>query len=1000
MTAAHDQRAMRSASRRLPQTSLQYLDGLLRHAGGVMYVRDAVDSRFLMVNPAFEELLGQPADRIVGRTGHDIFPFEVAEAHRANDLLVLSDGLARTSHELAPGPDGSMREFVSHKFALLDPLGKPYAIGGISTDITEIQDDLRAAATARQESEARFRAVFQHAPIGQIFSEIGGAVSATNEALAAMLGYRVEEMLGHRIAEFAEPEEFARITEDAGVLLAGRDTVTAIRRFLHKDGHRVPVRVTSALLRDENGDPRWWVSMVMNLTSEERARAELERAHAETVMAARRLGLLNQVAGAANDSVDLDGAAAQILPAIGRHFGWPRGALLRCDADPEGAISWTSVAEWASPAEPEPPAALRPAEQLLATLTGSAPADVRQFGAAETGGTPVIMLPLSVDSRLRYVWYFSCEQPIDADDLSLLQLIGLETTRLVERQIAQEQLAESERRFRSIFVGSPLPMALTLGTSGKFSAVNQALCQLVGRPASDLIGRPATDLCHPDDAALADPAGAAALAAPDGRHVFQMRLVHAAGSVIDCVITLTWMEGTNGTRNLLAQMEDVTARRLAEESLRKQADEDPLTGLANRAYFNRLLARHAATAESSAVLFIDLDGFKLINDSCGHEVGDEVLIEVSRRLLATVRPSDTVARLGGDEFVVLCPGSRGTSDADLIADRISQSLRASIQTAAGPVRITASVGIADGEIPLGDPTELVHRADTAMYRAKHLGKDRREVYDAALHQQALNRSSTEAALRTALEDDRFILHYQPIVDLGTGDVLGFEALVRLLDDAGQLVAPERFIAVAEQSGLIIPMGSWVLRPAARTLAELRSLSGRDLFMAVNVAPSQVSRDDLIHTVDSALAEAGLPPRSLALELTESALLEADSNTLKQLNTLRSSGIQIALDDFGTGYSSLAYLRTFPVGHLKIDRSFISGISELSGDLAIVRAIAGMAADLGLGCVAEGVETVLQRDLLVELGVPAAQGYLFARPLEHDRLADLLATGLPVPPPRG
>jgi len=971
-----------------PGTSLRYLDGLLRNAGGVMYVRDAASSRFVMVNPAFEELVGLPLEQILGRTGHDLFPPEVADVHRENDLQVLADGIARTSSEWAPHPDGTMHEYVSHKFALVDESGEAYAIGGISTDVT----DLRASEADLRDAEARFQAVFTHAPIGQIFSELDGRVSAVNEALAAMLGYRAAEMIGRRIADFAEPEVFASIRQDAAHLLdGGPDSITAIRRFLRRDGGTVPVRVTSALLRDQHGGARWWVSMVANLTEEERNRTELENAHAETLTAARRLTLLNAVAGAANDSVDLERAAGDILAAVCGHFGWRQAALVRAAPGGTGPVTgglrWTVPVSWSAPGSPPITAAdLVPASLARLAEEGKSQQLMVQHCS---GQARAVLLPLSVADRLRYVLVFrDAGVPVDSEDEALLRLIALESTRLAERQAAQEQLAGSEQRFRSIFAGSPLPMALTLGTSTRLGAVNAAMCQLLGRSEAELLSL-ASAICDPADPGSVQRAARAAAAAPDGRTVFGLQLWHADGSAIETVATITALSEQDGSRNMLLQLEDVTARRAAELSLRRQAEEDPLTGLANRAHLNRLLLEQASASAGCLVLFIDLDGFKLINDSCGHEVGDEVLIEVARRLRSTVRPTDTVARLGGDEFVVLCPEPAGGHDACQIAQRLTGALEEPILTTAGPVRVTASVGIADGRIPLADPTELLHRADVAMYRAKRLGKDRSELYDTELHRQAISRARTETALRTALDDGRFTIHYQPIVKLATGRVVGFEALVRLVDEDGMLVAPDSFIAVAEQSGLIIPMGGWVLRQACRTVATLRRTSGMDLFIAVNVAASQVGRQDLIATVDAALVEAGLPERALSLELTESALLEADARTLDQLTTLRSAGVHIALDDFGTGYSSLAYLRTFPVTHLKVDRSFTSGIAERSGDLAIVRAIAGMAHDLGLGCVAEGVETEQQRRLIDELGVPYGQGYLFAKPVAEPELFGLL-----------
>ena len=337
------------------------------------------------------------------------------------------------------------------------------------------------------------------------------------------------------------------------------------------------------------------------------------------------------------------------------------------------------------------------------------------------------------------------------------------------------------------------------------------------------------------------------------------------------------------------------------------------------------------------MLFLDLDGFKLINDTCGHEVGDEVLMEVAHRLRVTVRPTDTVARLGGDEFVVLCTGV----DADKLARRVSAALDEPILTAAGPVRVTASIGIADGQIPMDDPTELLHRADTAMYRAKRLGKDRLEVYDADLHRQSITRSRTETALRNALDDGRFTVHYQPIVELASGQIHRLRGarpaggrgrragLARALHRGGRAERADRADGqLGAAPGLPHPgRAAPQPEPGAVHGGQRGGQSGRPAGSAS--APSTPP-----------WPMPGCREHALALELTESALLEADSRTLQQLNTLRAAGVQIALDDFGTGYSSLAYLRTFPVSHLKIDRSFVSGIADSSGDLAIVRAIAG------------------------------------------------------------
>ncbi len=602
-----------------------------------------------------------------------------------------------------------------------------------------------------------------------------------------------------------------------------------------------------------------------------------------------------------------------------------------------------------------------------------------------------VLVPLPYPVRMALMFLASAGEP-DDNQREVLSLVASETARVVERESGARRLRESEERFRSVFDSSPLAMAVTLGDSGTFGAVNSALCELLGRSAEELSSMSARDVCHPDDLHLTDAAGAAAMAAPDGRHRCEMRLLHASGAVVTTMVSFAYMQSPDGTGQLLAQIEDVTARRTVEEVLRRQAEQDALTGLANRAQLGRILYEMGTSGTPCAILFIDLDGFKLINDTRGHDVGDEVLLEVAARLRSAVRPSDVVARFGGDEFVVVCSNTTGEEFgiARRVSERIEHLLRCPIKTQDGPATVTASIGIADGVIDPEVPQELLQRADAAMYQAKRLGKDRREIYDDHLHARALEHQRTEAALRTALADDRFVVHYQPIVDLADSSILGFEALVRLVDEQGRLVGPDKFITVAEQSGLIVPMGAWVLRESCRTIAWLREQTGRPYTVSVNIAARQAARADLAATVRGALHASGLPESALTLELTESALLESDEATIGQLINLRDSGVVIGLDDFGTGYSSLTYLRRFPVSHLKVDRSFVSGMEFEPDDHAIVRAVTSLASELGLTWIAEGVETVAQRDLLVELGPGLAQGYLFSRPVPECDLLQLVA----------
>jgi diguanylate cyclase (GGDEF)-like protein/PAS domain S-box-containing protein len=964
-----------------PEVVHAYLNGVLSHDIGVMYARSPDDGRILFANAGFEKLVGLPAAQIVGRTSQELFSAEVAAGHRATDELVLRDGRAHTAAETAVDAEGSLRHCVSHKFPLFGPDGAIIAVGGLSVDVTELETERRASRLAQLQAESQFRTVFEHAPIGQVFSNMDGRITAINAPLARMLGYDPAELIGRRALDLVTAE--GAVIEEARALRSrAADSISSVRTMLHRDGHEILVRIISALLPGADGEPQWWASMIVDLREEERARVELKRAHAEAVQATDRIRLLHAIATAANEARTLDELAPHVLRLVLAGFDWSQGALAQWTTDEHRAPRLTHVIGSGALAE---------RAELLTPPSGDLPA----FCAL--GDSYAVVVPVAGRRAGPVALVFAGPpETLDAKRLEMLSLVGGECSRVAEREEAARRSRESEHRFRTVFDASPLPMALSLGDTGTYVAVNEALCRLVGRSHDELIGASAREIIHPEDIGLADPAGAAAAAAPDGRHSVEMRLRHANGSDAIANIGLTWMNGPDGTRLLLAQMEDITARRTAENALRHQAERDALTGLANRSHLASVLSQMGSQVTDCALLFIDLDGFKVINDTRGHDVGDEVLVEVAARLRASVRPSDLVCRFGGDEFVVVCrTGSPGDevgalATARSVADRIEAALAPPIVTRAGTARVTASIGIASStEVP-GAPQDLLQRADTAMYRAKRLGKDRRAVYDAGLHKETVEYQRTAAALRNALAENRFVVHYQPIVRLDDESVVGFEALVRLYDEAGRLVPPDRFIGVAEQSQLIVPMGTWVLQEACRAIARLRRLTGRELVVSVNVAAQQAARSDLACTVTESLADAGLPASALSLELTESALLDADEATLAQLTSLRERGVLIALDDFGTGYSSLTYLRRLPVTQIKVDRSFVNGLTTDNGDAAIVRAVVNLAADLGLFWIAEGVETREQCGALAGFaGHGLAQGYLFSCPVPEEDLLPLL-----------
>ena len=451
---------------------------------------------------------------------------------------------------------------------------------------------------------------------------------------------------------------------------------------------------------------------------------------------------------------------------------------------------------------------------------------------------------------------------------------------------------------------------------------------------------------------------------------------------------------------VVAIVHDVTERKRAEEQLVHSAFHDTLTGLPNRALFrDRLeqLIRHAQrnSKYSFAVLFLDLDRFKVVNDSLGHVVGDELLIALAQRLQKCVQTGDTVARLGGDEFAILLDEVKEAEIASRVATRIEKALMAPFTVGGHEVFTSVSVGIALSSTGYTQPDDVLRDADTAMYRAKNSGRGRFEVFDRTMHSHAVEQLQLETDLRHAIERDEFLLHYQPIVALEASHLDGFEALVRWQHPRNGLLMPADFIPVAEETGLIVPLGWMILRAACSQMSYwMRTYPGAaKLTMSVNLSSRQFSQLDLVQQIDRILEETGLPPANLKLEITESTVMRDAAEAAAMLRQLRARGINLCIDDFGTGYSSLSYLNSFPVDTLKIDRSFITQIDEDSSTVNLIETIVAMSKVLGMSAVAEGIETPEQLELVRRLGSQLAQGYFLSTPLTASDAEEILSKGL-------
>jgi diguanylate cyclase (GGDEF)-like protein/PAS domain S-box-containing protein len=565
-----------------------------------------------------------------------------------------------------------------------------------------------------------------------------------------------------------------------------------------------------------------------------------------------------------------------------------------------------------------------------------------------------------------------------------------------ERHVAA--LRESEERFRSAF-DHAAGMAL-VATDGRWVKVNRSLCEMIGYSQQELLATNFQSVTHEDD--LEDMMSQVGKLLEEKASTYQMELryKHKRGHTVWALLSVTVIRDSHSKSvNLVFQIQDITDRKRAEEQLLHEAFHDGLTGLPNRALFMdhlKLSVERGKRREDRlfAVLFLDLDRFKVINDSLGHMVGDQLLVGIARRLEICLRPGDTVARLGGDEFTVLLEDLMSVTEAIDVADRLQKALALPFNLNGHEVFATVSIGIALSSTGYDKPEEVLRDADTAMYRAKMLGKARHEVFDKTMHARAMNLLQMEADLRRAIERKEFILHYQPIVALESGTISGFEALIRWQHPERGFVSPNEFISIAEETGLIIPIGHWVLEEACRQIHAWQEQYPQypPLQISVNLSSKQFINANLIQQIRQVLKETCVEPHSLKLEITESMVMENVESAIEMLQQLRALGIELSIDDFGTGYSSLSYLHRFPISTLKIDRSFVSRMSDNNENAEIVRTILMLARSLKMDVVAEGVETKDQLSQLAMLECEYGQGYYFSRPLNVEAASKLLATG--------
>ncbi len=868
----------------------------------------------------------------------------------------MMDDLERTHRDLVAGPDA--------------PLPQPKRARSSAPDSS------RDCAQARRS----FRAIFEQAAVGIAHVAVDGRYLQVNETLCGLLGYTSAELLTRTDLDVTHPDDLTGWGACAGQLLTDCNqtaTPTQEKRYLRKDGSTLWASQSVSLVRKPSGEPDYFLSMVQDVSdrkaAEDRFRAAFaERAVAETALRESEehfRGIVNQ-AGVGITQVGLDGSYMLVNDKYCEIVGYDRDEL-----------ATMTTRDIISPMDYDQAAVLR--NRLLNGEIGSIHAERRiRHKSGE------------------YVWVNVATSLVRAT-LGAPKLFISVVQDISERKRAEVALHEVEEQFHQLAGNIPQMFWITSVSQRDVVYLSPAFEQITGHSieSAKASSRVLVTMVHPDDRRRVQ---TARKSAAGGGYDETFRLVrpndHSIRWVRDRAFPIR--DASGEVYRIAGIAEDITERMEAEERMLQLAHYDGLTNLPNRVLcYDRLqqaLAQARRNAWGMAVMFVDLDRFKNINDTLGHSTGDALLQQASERLASCVRAGDTVGRSGGDEYMLVLSNLNGAQDAGIVAQKIMSSFAQPFLLEGDQVYVTVSIGIALYPGDSKDQDELVRDADTAMYRAKELGRNNFQFYQASMNAKALDKLNLENGLRRALEHNEFRLHYQPKVSLASGEITGFEALLRWQHPERGLVSPVEFIPLLEETGLIVAAGEWVIRAASYQLKAWRDAGITPKPIAVNLSARQFQSPDLGQTITRILNEAGIEPGLLELEITESSLMHNTEDAVRTMEYLVSLGLRISIDDFGTGYSSLAYLKRFPLDALKIDRTFVKEIGQDSNDTAITLALISLAHNLGLKVVAEGVETEEQQAFLSANACDEIQGYYFARPLAVDDCTEFLRQGRRLP----
>ncbi|CAN5625659.1 hypothetical protein BH10ACT2_BH10ACT2_20560 [soil metagenome] len=921
-------------------------EAVLGFVGQAIVVVD-LDRVIIFWNRAAEAMFGWPAEEVLGKVSTEIL-VRRENADRSAVLKATLNGGWSGDLEITRRDGSPLSVFVTNR-PVFDADGQLVAVVGSAVDVTARKaDDLarrQLSVIVDSSADAIFGVTFE------------GLITSWNRAAERLFGYAAKEIVGQSINILASDDMRHEQLEARSRLTEGSPYEVFETTRQRKDGTSVEVLLTASRTTDEKGRMIGASVIARDITDDIKARRALEAS-------TRRLKEAQRIAHLGSFEVDLVTNEVIWSDEMYRILGIEIGRPLTARAFLAGVHE----------EDRDGFAAVWSAASLSGTYIDHGFRIIRPDGIERSVRARVVA---ETGERNRGV----------------VKLSGtvVDQTEWVQAE-AIRRTAES--RFEIGFEQSAIG-AVIADLNGIPVRVNQVVRDILGRTDADLIGKRWNDFSHPDEIPLGE-AVFARMSAGHDTYQDERRFLRADGTIAWAATNVALIRENDVPQYAYVQLQDITHRKQMEAESSHRALHDSLTDLPNRLLLTDRLVHGLAGSKRRGlqlgVIFLDVDQFKVVNDSLGHTSGDGLLREAAKRIEGAIRPGDTVARFGGDEFVIVCDDVTA-AEADLIAKRVLRAFVRPWLIDNQELHVTASLGIALSN-EHSTPESLLRDSDTAMYRAKELGRGRIEMFDETLSLKASHRLSMSSALHHALERNELSVHYQPVVDLATREMVSVEALLRWKCQTLGDIGPAEFIPVAEETGLIVPIGAWLLEEASRQLVEWQHLQAslghpRSLSLAVNLSVRQMLSPDITDRIARVLARSGMCSSDLCLELTESVFMQDADYFGRTLNDLKALGVSLAIDDFGTGYSSLNYLRRFPVDAVKIDRAFVDGLETDSNDTALVQAIIAMSQALGLSLTAEGVETGQQMACLLNLGVPRGQGFYLARPMPADRITQLV-----------